>query len=57
MVMLPWNELSGKTWHMTDLFTGDHYERSGDEMCTSGLYVDLPPWGYHIMTQWQPLGT
>jgi hypothetical protein len=56
LVRLPWDELKGRTWQMSDLFTEKGYERSGDEMCTQGLYVDLPPWGYHILTRWLPIG-
>jgi hypothetical protein len=55
-VRLPWDELKGKSWKMTDLFTGKVYERSGDEMCNPGMYVDLPPWGYHVLTRWLPIG-
>ncbi|RPJ52104.1 MAG: alpha-amylase, partial [Acidobacteria bacterium] len=51
-VRVPWNELKGKTWRITDLFTGQVYDRSGDEMTNSGLYVDLPPWGFHLLTGW-----
>jgi hypothetical protein len=51
-VRLPWDEISGTSWQMTDLFTGHRYERSGDEMRNPGLYVDLPPWGYHVMGRW-----
>jgi hypothetical protein len=50
LVLLPWDELKGRIWQMTDLFTGKEYEWSGDEMYTQGLYVDLPPWGYHVLT-------
>jgi glycosidase len=53
-IRLPWDELKGRSWQMTDLFTGQIYERSGDEMCNPGLYVDLPPWGFHILTRWLP---
>jgi hypothetical protein len=53
-VRLPWDELMGKSWQMTDLFTGQIFERSGDEMCIPGLYVDLAPWGFHVLTQWMP---
>jgi len=56
MVLLPWDDLKGKTWQMTDLFTGEMYERSADEMCTQGLYVDLPPWGYHVLGRWRQMG-
>ncbi|MGE5295296.1 MAG: alpha-amylase family glycosyl hydrolase [Solirubrobacterales bacterium] len=45
-----WDEFRGTTWQMTDLFTGREYERGGDEMYAAGLYVDLPPWGYHLLT-------
>ena len=31
--------------HVTDLFTGQKYERSGDEMSNPGLHVDLPAHG------------
>jgi glycosidase len=53
-VRLPWGELKGRSWQMTDVFTKKEYERSGDEMCDQGLYVDLPAWGYHILTRWLP---
>ncbi len=50
LVRLPWDELTGEMWQITDLFTGQTYERDGDEMYYQGLYVDLPPWGFHILT-------
>ena len=55
-VQLLWDDLRGKSWQMTDLFTGQLYERSGAEMCNPGIYVDLPPWGYHVLTRWMPIG-
>jgi len=55
-VQLPWDELTGKSWQMTDLFTGQMYERSGDEMCNPGMYVDLPPWGFHVLNRWLLIG-
>ncbi len=55
-VRLPWDELGGKSWKMTDLFTGKMFERSGREMCHPGMFVDLPPWGYHVLTRWMPIG-
>jgi hypothetical protein len=56
LVRLPWDELQGRKWQLTDLFTGQMYERRGDEMCNPGLYVDLPPWGFHILTRWLAIG-
>jgi hypothetical protein len=46
-VHLPWDELRGKTWRLNDVLSGEIYDRSGDEMRESGLYVDLAPWRYH----------
>jgi len=49
LIKLPWEDLKGKTWQIRDLFTGTIYDRNGDEMINNGLYVDLPPWGFHFM--------
>ncbi len=53
-MLLPWDDLKGRRWHMTDLFAGSEYAVSGDEVCGQGLYVDLLPWGYHVMGRWLP---
>jgi hypothetical protein len=50
LLLLPWDDLKGGAWRMTDLLTEAVYERSGDEMCTRGLYVDLAPWGFHVLS-------
>jgi hypothetical protein len=50
LVLLPWDELGGSRWRAIDLLSGNEYERSGDELCTRGLYVDLAPWGFHVLT-------
>lgn len=43
--------LAGARWSVSDLMTGDvyHTSRDGDELEREGLYVDLAPWGYHIL--------
>jgi hypothetical protein len=48
-VRLPWDELAGQSWRLTDVFTERVYERDGDEMSDPGLYVDLPAWGFHFL--------
>jgi hypothetical protein len=45
-VHVPWEEVRGETWHLTDALSDTSYERDGDEMASSGLYVELEPWGY-----------
>jgi glycosidase len=48
-VQLPWNNLGGKTWRLEDALSGDVYFRDGDELRSSGLYVDLPGGGVHVL--------
>jgi hypothetical protein len=45
---VPWDELRGAEWRLDDALTGDVYDRDGNEMRDSGLYVDLAPWQSHI---------
>jgi hypothetical protein len=45
---LPWADVGGGPWRLVDVLTGATYERDGDEMRSSGLYVDLAPWCYHF---------
>jgi hypothetical protein len=48
-VPLPWPELAGGVRHLDDLMAGVRWERDGDELLAPGLYVDLPPWGFHVL--------
>jgi Alpha amylase, catalytic domain len=45
---LPFDEMKGKAVHLRDLMTPAVYDRQGDEILSRGLYLDLPPWGYHV---------
>jgi hypothetical protein len=47
-VRVPWDELRGKTWRLSDPLSGGSYDRSGDEMREAGLYVDPQPWQCHL---------
>jgi len=40
--------LSGREMRLSDLVGSAQYVRSGDEMKTRGLYLDLPAWGHHF---------
>ena len=53
LVRIPWDDVKGKSWQLVDVFSGDVYERNGDEMQEQGLHVDLPGWGYHFL-QFKP---
>lgn len=48
-VQLPWSDLAGRSWRLIDLFTGEIYERDGDEMQDPGLFVELEGWGFHFL--------
>lgn len=48
-IHLPWDDLSGKAWPLRDVLTSEVYVRSGDEMASTGLYVDLGPWRSHFL--------
>ncbi|MEV4280398.1 alpha-amylase [Actinoplanes xinjiangensis] len=49
-VTLPWPGLAGRSWELTDLLDGRVFDRDGDELAGEGLFVDLPPWGTHVLT-------
>ena len=47
-VELPFAELRSKRVLLRDLLSAAQYERSGDELATRGLYLDMAAWGYHL---------
>ena len=51
-IPLPWPDLPGRGWRLTDLLGGDDFDRDGDELADPGLYVELPPWQF-LPTCWR----
>jgi glycosidase len=49
-VQLPWEEVPGASWRLTDVLSDLSYERDGDEMAAAGLYIELEPWGYYFFS-------
>jgi len=47
-VRLPFAEIAGRSVRFKDLMGPESYDRSGDEVLSRGLYLDLLPWGYHV---------
>jgi hypothetical protein len=45
---LAWESLRDHSWRLEDLLSSTHYVRPGSRLISSGLYLDLPPWGAHI---------
>jgi hypothetical protein len=46
-VSLPWDDLRGAEWTLSDASSGETYERSGNDL-RDGLYVSLDSWGWHL---------
>jgi Alpha amylase, catalytic domain len=49
-VALGWPDLAGRGWRLTDLLDERAFERDGNELAGPGLFVDLPPWQFHLLT-------
>ena len=50
LVKLPWDDLAGQHWVLTDRLTGERFERAGDALAEDGLYVALSGWASHFLT-------
>jgi hypothetical protein len=40
--------LAGRTFTLVDLLGDARYERGGDGLRGSGLFLDMAPWGHHV---------
>jgi Alpha amylase, catalytic domain len=45
-VQIPWPDLRGEAWRLSEVFSGATYDRDGGEMLAPGLYVELGPWNW-----------
>lgn len=48
-VAIPWTDLEGHVWQLRDRMGAAIYERSGGDLATQGLYLDVPAWAYHVL--------
>ena len=46
---LPFTNYVGGHWRLQDSMSDDLYERDGNELRVTGLYLDLDPWAYHVL--------
>jgi glycosidase len=49
-VRLPWSDLHGGQWRLRDLLGSAVYDRGGDDLEKSGLYLAMAPWQYHVFS-------
>jgi glycosidase len=47
-VRLPFADLEGHSVQLKDLMGAATYDRDGADILARGLFLDLPPWGYHV---------
>jgi hypothetical protein len=47
-VTIPWEGFEGQAWRFRDRLGPASYDRAGNELAATGLYVDMPAWGYHV---------
>ena len=48
VIRMPWEDLRGRTWRLSELLFVESYQRGGDELADSGLFVSLGPWRWHL---------
>jgi glycosidase len=49
MLRVPWDDLPERDWQLAELLDPGSFVRSGDELHGPGIYVELPPWGFHLL--------
>jgi hypothetical protein len=48
VIRIPWEDLRGRVWRLSELLSVESYERAGEEMADSGLFVSLGSWQWHF---------
>ncbi len=47
-IHLAWDDLAERTWRLDDLLTDQSFARDGSDVADHGLYIQLPPFGFHV---------
>lgn len=47
-VRLPLSEISNQHIEFNDLMSTAIFYRDGNDLISRGIYLDMPPWGYHV---------
>jgi glycosidase len=45
---LPFSDVAGRMVRLKDMMTSARFDRDGKDFAERGLYLDLPPWSYHV---------
>lgn len=49
-IPLEWTDLGGRQVQLRDLLEGTRFGRDGHDLVDPGLFVDLGPWQYHVLS-------
>lgn len=55
-ITIEWPDLGSGKWLLHDLLSDARFERDGDQLSRTGLYVDLAAWGLHFLDCTQSTG-
>jgi len=47
-VRLPFSDMSHQQVEFRDLLSVALFHRAGNDLISRGIYLDIPPWGYHV---------
>ena len=47
-IRLPYTDLGSRSVRFKDLTGPSTYDRAGNDLLSRGLYLDVPPWSYHV---------
>lgn len=47
-VRIPLPDMAGRAVRMEDIMGSASFDRDGNDLISRGLYLDLPPWSYHV---------
>ena len=47
---LPFADLRGRQWRLQDRLAEVRYDRNGDDLASTGLYLDMNPWQSHVFS-------
>jgi hypothetical protein len=47
---IPYLDLPGRLWRLEDVMGQAVFDRESERLLSTGLYLDMPAWGYHVLS-------
>ena len=54
-IRISFPQLRDQQWRLKDLLSGARYDRNGNDLESTGLYLDMAPWAYHVFKLQKPM--